>query len=60
MKAVILAAGIGNRLKPLTDKMPKSLINIGGRTVLERMLDSLVDLGITDVTIVVGDRKSVV
>jgi len=60
MKAVILAAGIGNRLKPLTDKMPKSLIKIGGRTVLERMLDSLVDLGITDVTIVVGHLKQMI
>jgi len=60
MKAVILAAGIGNRLKPLTDKMPKSLIKIGDRTVLERMLDSLVDLGITDVTIVVGHLKQMI
>lgn len=60
MKAVILAAGIGNRLKPLTDKMPKSLIKVGDRTVLERMLDSLVDLGITDVTIVVGHLKQMI
>ncbi|MFA5336081.1 MAG: phosphocholine cytidylyltransferase family protein [Candidatus Omnitrophota bacterium] len=60
MKAVILAAGIGNRLKPLTDKMPKSLIKIGDRAVLERMLDSLTGLGITDVTIVVGHLKQMI
>lgn len=57
MKAVILAAGIGNRLKPITDNTPKSMIKVGDRTILERMLDSLVDYGIEEVCIVVGHLK---
>lgn len=54
MRAILLAAGIGRRLKPLTDITPKSLIRIGDRTVLERMLDSLLKGGIKDICIVVG------
>lgn len=60
MKAVILAAGIGKRLKPLTDSMPKSLIKIKGKTVLERMLDHLVAAGIGEITIVVGHKKEMI
>lgn len=57
MRAVLLAAGVGKRLKPLTDTIPKSLISIGERTVLERMLDSLIRFGIKDICIVVGHLK---
>lgn len=54
MKAILLAAGIGKRLKPLTDATPKSLIRIGNKTVLEEMLDSLLESGIRDIYIVIG------
>ncbi len=54
MRAILLAAGIGKRLKPLTDIIPKSLIRIGDKTLLERMLDSLIKEGIKDIYIVVG------
>lgn len=54
MRAILLAAGIGRRLKPLTDATPKSLIRIGKKSVLERMLDSLLKGGIKDISIVVG------
>lgn len=60
MKAIILAAGVGNRLKPITDEIPKSLIKIGGRTVLERMLDSLAAAGVADVSIVIGHLKEMI
>lgn len=57
MKAIILAAGVGRRLKPLTDATPKSLIRIGTSTVLERMLDSLIAAGTKNICLVVGHLK---
>jgi choline kinase len=57
MKAIILAAGVGRRLKPLTDSTPKALIRIGTSSVLERMLDSLIAAGTKDICLVVGHLK---
>lgn len=51
MKAVLLAAGIGSRLRPLTDTMPKCLVPIGGRTLLDIWLDALGDLGVDEVLV---------
>jgi len=53
MKAVVLAAGEGQRLRPLTLTRPKHLIHIGGRPILEHLLFSLKEAGIEDVLIVV-------
>jgi len=57
MKAILLAAGVGRRLSPLTDTTPKTLIRIGSLTVLERMLDSLIAAGTKDICLVVGHLK---
>jgi choline kinase len=57
MKAILLAAGIGKRLRPFTDHSPKCLIEIGGRPLLERYLEALGAAGITETAIVVGYRK---
>lgn len=54
MKAIILAAGSGTRLKPITDTMPKCLIEIGDRTLLEHSLDNLKQNGIKEVLLVIG------
>ena len=55
MKAILLAAGVGERLKPLTDTSPKCLTEIGGRTMLHRHLDILSTMtGIDGMLIVVG------
>lgn len=54
MKAVILSAGRGSRLLPLTDDRPKCLLPAGGRTVLGLQLATLRDAGVKDVTVVVG------
>src|SRR2546425_9030590 len=51
MKAMILAAGLGTRLRPLTDERPKALVEVAGRTLLEITLERLRTFGIRDVII---------
>ncbi|MCG8371434.1 MAG: NTP transferase domain-containing protein, partial [Proteobacteria bacterium] len=54
MKAMILAAGRGERLRPLTDELPKALVEVRGETLLERHLRKLRDAGIGSVVINLG------
>ncbi len=57
MQAVVLAAGEGTRLRPLTEEKPKALVEIDGRPILSHCLDRLVELGADELHIVVGYRK---
>lgn len=51
MKAMILAAGLGTRLKPITDRIPKALLPIGGKTLLEWQVEKLRNAGIHEVVV---------
>ena len=50
-RAMVFAAGLGTRLKPLTDTMPKALVPVAGKPLLEHALEKLKDSGIRDVVI---------
>ncbi len=54
MKAIILAAGVGSRIRPMTDNCPKSLLRIDGKTILEMMISNLQDCGINEIVFVLG------
>lgn len=54
MKAIILSAGQGGRLLPLTETLPKCLLSLGEKTIIEHQLDNLRACGITDVAVVTG------
>lgn len=51
MKGMIFAAGLGTRLAPLTDNCPKALIEVGGKTMLERVIRRMTNAGIHDITV---------
>ncbi len=54
MKAVILASGLGKRLAPLTKDKPKGLVQVGGKELVARILDSIIAQGITNVVFTTG------
>jgi choline kinase len=56
-RAIILAAGNGSRMGRLTADRPKTMLDVDGRTIIDRQLDALASCGITDVTIVVGYKQ---
>ncbi len=60
MKAVMLAAGVGRRLRALTRSRPKCLIDIGGRSLLYRAFDALRRCGVTRICLVVGYQRTLI
>jgi NDP-sugar pyrophosphorylase family protein len=59
-RAVILAAGMGSRLRPLTIERPKPLVEVHGTPILHNALRNLASVGVRDVTIIVGYRREVI
>lgn len=54
MRAILLATGMGTRLRPITNETPKSLIKINGKPLIERQIEFLKEVGIQDIIIVTG------
>jgi choline kinase len=57
---LVLAAGLGKRLAPLTDERPKGLIELRGRSLLARLLDGLQAAGVQETVLVVGYRQELI
>ena len=53
MKAIILAAGVGSRLGDLTKELPKPLIDVNGKSIIERQISSFRKAGIDDIVLVI-------
>lgn len=51
MKAMILAAGRGERMRPLTDTLPKPLLEVGGKRLIEYHIEALQKIGVTDIVV---------
>ncbi len=58
-QAVLLAAGTGSRLLPMTKDIPKCMVRIGGRAIVDTLLDALAELGIEEVVVVSGYKSQV-
>jgi dTDP-glucose pyrophosphorylase len=59
-KAVILAAGRGTRMRELTDDLPKPMIAVRGKPILQHIIEGLKGAGVSDVLLIVGYREDVV
>ena len=57
MKAVIIAAGVGSRLGKLTKEIPKPLINVNGKSIIERQIDSFRKCGINEIIVITGYKN---
>jgi glucose-1-phosphate thymidylyltransferase long form len=57
MKAVVIAAGEGTRLRPLTEDKPKGMVEIDGKPILTHCFEQLVELGASELLVVVGYKK---
>ena len=54
MKAIILAAGEGTRLKKYTERMPKGMLSFAGKTLIQRQITNFIEAGIKKIIVVTG------
>src|SRR5205807_8311622 len=59
-KAVLLAAGRGTRMRELTEALPKTMLQVRGKPVLQHIIEGLRDAGVRDFCVIVGWRAEVV
>jgi choline kinase len=60
MQAIILAAGIAKRLRPLTDSIPKCLLKVGGKTLLEMTINNIIANDINEFVMVTGYKEDMI
>ena len=60
MIGVILAAGMAKRLRPLTDTKPKCLLEVAGKTLLQRTIDAMLQTGVTELVVVTGYKAEMI
>lgn len=60
MIGVILAAGMAKRLRPLTDEKPKCLLEVGGKTLLQRTVDAMISADVKEFVVVTGYRENMI
>ena len=60
MQAIILAAGMAKRLRPLTDSTPKCLLKVGGKTLLEMTINNILKNGVKSFVMVTGYRENMI
>jgi choline kinase len=59
-RCVILAAGASLRLRPLTDSKPKCLLEVGGKALLKRIIENVLDAGVKEIAVVIGYRGEMI
>lgn len=59
MKAVILAAGLGSRLRPITNEVPKCMVPVNGIRIIDKQIDNLLSNGVTEIYVVDGYKAEV-
>ena len=60
MRAIVLAAGMGSRLRPITEAKPTALVHVNGRPILDHALNGLLEAGIETITVCVGYRAEAI
>lgn len=59
MKAVLLAAGLGTRLRPITNEVPKCMVPVNGMPIIEKQILNLIENGVKDIYVVAGYKREV-
>lgn len=59
MKAVLLAAGLGTRLRPITDEVPKCMVPVNGMPIIEKQIKNLIENNVEDIYVVAGYKREV-